>query len=293
MESTPTQQSPIDPTPAEFFCPECGYDLRAIASDRCPECGLAIDRAAMVVSRLPWAHRRKVGRVRAYWRTNLMALFRPRKIAEEMARPVSFADSQSFRHVTVMLGWLPMVAWAISLIVMNMDDLTARVHQGSRLGWWLEGIAAVAGLFSLWLFLFMGSGVGSYFFHPRRMPVVLQNRAVALSYYACAPFAWLWLPAVLFDVLAAIVTHDDWMGPRLQDTAMKCTMIASCVTLGGIVIQCYGCVSKLMLRTIRCGPARMIALTVYLPIAWALVAAIALAVPATIVYISLVILSLR
>jgi hypothetical protein len=37
----------------------------------------------------------------------------------------------------------------------------------------------------------------------------------------------------------------------------------------------------------------MLALTVYLPIAWAIVAAIACAIPATIVYVSLVILSLR
>jgi hypothetical protein len=293
MESTPTQQSPVDPTPAELFCPECGYDLRAITSERCPECGLAIDRAAMGVSRLPWAHRQKIGRVRAYWRTNLMALFRPRKIAEEMARPVSFADAQSFRHVTVLLGWLPMVIWAISLIVMNMDDLTARVHQGSRLGWWLEGIAALAGLFSLWLFLFMGSGVGSYFFHPKRLPIVLQNRAVALSYYACAPLAWLWLPGALFGVLAAIASHDDWMGPRVHATAMTCAMIASCVTLGWMVIQCYNGLLTLMGKTIRCGASRMIAFTLYLPIAWALVAAIACAIPATIVYVSLVILSLR
>jgi hypothetical protein len=293
MESTPTQQSSPEPTPAEFYCPECGYDLRAIASDRCPECGISIDRAAMSVSRLPWSHRRQIGRFRAYWRTNLIAIFRPRKIAEEMARPVSFADAQRFRHVTVFLAWLPMAAWAIGLLLANLDVVIARVHHGSRLGWWLEGFSCVAFLFALWLFMFLGTGVGSYFFHPKRLPVILQNRAVALSYYACAPLAWPWLCAALFGMGALIAAHDNWLLPRQQHLVDAVTGMTGFGVAAGIVLFCGLRVITLMRRTTRCGAGRTLALTIYLPFAWGLAAAISLLVPASIVYISLVILSLR
>jgi hypothetical protein len=33
------------------------------------------------------------------------------------------------------------------------------------------------------------TGLPSYFFHPRHLPLEQQNRAVALSYYTCAPLA--------------------------------------------------------------------------------------------------------
>ena len=94
-----------------LVCPECGYDLRAIESGRCPECGLEIDRAAMSVSRLPWAHRRKIGRIRAYWRTNRLAIVRRRRLAEEINRPVSFSDARRFLLVTATLAWIPAAAW--------------------------------------------------------------------------------------------------------------------------------------------------------------------------------------
>ena len=41
----------------------------------------------------------------------------------------------------------------------------------------------------LWLFLFTATGAASYFFHPRSISIERQNRAITLSYYACAPLA--------------------------------------------------------------------------------------------------------
>ena len=56
-------------TSRTWICPACGYDLRATTSDHCSECGLAIDRDALQQSAIPWAHRRQIGRVRAYLKT--------------------------------------------------------------------------------------------------------------------------------------------------------------------------------------------------------------------------------
>src|SRR5690349_14795558 len=74
---------------AEIFCPECGYDLRSIDSARCPECGTQWDRTQLARSRLPWAARATIGRGRAYARTVWLAIVRPRRVADEVARPVS------------------------------------------------------------------------------------------------------------------------------------------------------------------------------------------------------------
>ena len=47
------------------------------------------------------------------------------------------------------------------------------------------------------LFFAAATGVPSYFFHPKALPVEMQNRAVALSYYTCGGLAFMVLPALL------------------------------------------------------------------------------------------------
>lgn len=277
--------------PVELICPECGYDLRAITSERCPECGHAIDRAAMSVSRIPWSHRNAIGRSRAYWRTNLLAIFRSKRLAEEIARPVSFADAQRFRHVTILLAWIPMAAWAVGLVLANWDDATAGLRSAdSRLGWWMEAAIYVSLLGALWLGLVFVTGVASYFFHPASMPVVQQNRAVALSYYTCAPLAWLWLPAAL-DAIAIALADQPWaqhgFGEKL---GIVCIVVAFCLIVA-IVVFCWIRASKLMERVTHCGAGRKIAMTLFLPLAWVICCAVALLIPLTLLYVSLVILS--
>ena len=289
MNPPPGEASAIDATPADFFCPECGYDLRAIQSERCPECGLVIDRASMSVSRLPWSHRDKIGFFRAYWRTMLLG---PKKLAAEMARPVSYPDAQRFRHVTVLIAWLPLAAWAVGLALYNTPDLRHRIHAGTRLGWFLEAIVLLSGLFALWLFLLMASGVASYFFHPKRLPVVLQNRAVALSYYACGPLAWLWVPAVFAGLYALIETQqwgvDTWV-ERSDGALFGAALLLPIL----IAIVCLVRAVRLMSRTTHCRAARIIAMVVFVPCEWLLCFLPAALIPAIAVYVSVVILSLR
>src|SRR3954451_13793021 len=81
-------------TQLDLHCPQCGYNLRGIDSDMCPECGLAVDRAAFAESQLPWSHRKRIGYVRGYLRTLAMGMLDSRKLAMEVARPVSFRDAQ-------------------------------------------------------------------------------------------------------------------------------------------------------------------------------------------------------
>jgi hypothetical protein len=54
-------------------------------------------------------------------------------------------------------------------------------------GWWFVATC----VFSTWLSILLITGTPAYFFHPKRLEVDIQNRAVALSNYACAPLAWM------------------------------------------------------------------------------------------------------
>jgi hypothetical protein len=273
-----------------LVCPECGYDLRAIESGRCPECGLEIDRAAMSVSRLPWAHRRKIGPVRAYWRTNRLAIVRRRRLAEEINRPVSFSDARRFLLVTATLAWIPAAAWIV-VGLFSDDGAGLKAGRGHGITMLLEPLAIAAIVLAPWLFFYMAGAVGSYFFHPKSMPVVRQNRAIALSYYACAPLAWLWLPAAVMGGVYFILSQP-W-GRSIPDGWMITASIAGVCLILAILLVWWLDTIALLRRTTHCGGGRAAALTCVLPSAWLICFVIAGVVPAAIIYISLVVLSVR
>ena len=274
------------PADLDLVCPGCGYSLHGIASERCPECGMAVDRAGLSVSRLPWAHRREIGGVRAYWRTNLMVLLRPRMLAQEMNRPVRFADSQRFRHVTVLLGCFPVLVWGVGLLL-DAVSLSGLLH-GSKLGWTLEGIDCVAIALGAWLLLFMLTGVASYFYHPPSLPIVRQNRAISLSYYTCAPLAWAVVPAVLFGLAAGI--ESEFRNPDDERLAFGLIFLGTGASLL-IVVLWWWRLLTLMRRTTHCGLARSFAMALYLPVSWIMLYCVCAAIPLSVIYISLVIMS--
>ncbi len=178
MDVTPEQ--PVDAGPLsaieqDAYCLSCGYNLRGLVQNRCPECGNEFDRAKVTASQLPWAYRRHIGRLRAYWKTVGMVMFRPERFCRERAYPVSYSDAQRFRWISVLHIYLTVV-----LVSIFWPDML-----------WVSDLWLAAALYlSVFLILAAITGVPSYFFHPRSLPIEQQNRAVALSYYCCAPLAW-------------------------------------------------------------------------------------------------------
>ena len=79
-------------------CPGCGYDLRAATGDRCSECGLVVDREALRRSAFPWAHRRQVGRVRAFLKTVWIVAVDSKSLGQETAKDQSPRDAAVFRR---------------------------------------------------------------------------------------------------------------------------------------------------------------------------------------------------
>src|SRR6185312_6595827 len=72
-------------------------------------------------------------------------------------------------------------------------------------------------------------GAASYFFHPREMSAARQNRAIAISYYAGAPFAWLWVPATMFAIGWGILS----LSKRQEDLSQR---FGVDVFLGAIIV---------------------------------------------------------
>ena len=288
--TSPTPQAlvPIHGNLGEnLFCPACGYNLRGTQSARCPECGLAVDRA-MPASRIPWVHRRTIGRWRAYWRTSWLVMSHPARIAGEMGRPVSLSDARRFRHLTVLLGFVPLAAWSYWLAEHELHFSISLVPPFD-LGWILDYVAIATAAFSLWLFVLMVSGAASYFFHPRALPVARQNRAVALSYYACAPLAWLFVPATI--LLGALLPFEEIGGFR-HNVVAWCVVMAGAAALFILLSFWIGTLRLLRYAT-GCGPTRVIALAVYLPIACAMLLAVCCAITAGVALICFVVLSYR
>ncbi len=179
--------------PHDLYCQECGYNLRGLTSDRCPECGRSLEGIRVTISRIPWAHRKEIGRFRAYWKTIWLATFCHPRFCDELARPVSYRDSQSFRWVTIAHAYLPILLVTAGVYLFTADNPFTGEWYGVGFG-----AASQMGVFlgCVLVFLIAATGVPSYFFRPRDLPVELQNRAIALSYYASGPLAITVLPVV-------------------------------------------------------------------------------------------------
>ena len=107
----------------DLFCPACGYNLRGLTDDRCPECGNTFDRATLHVSRIPWVHRNQLGRFRAYWQTVWLVITRPRQFRDEVLHPVSYRDAQQFRWITILHAYLPVLAGTVALYLFGSFQL--------------------------------------------------------------------------------------------------------------------------------------------------------------------------
>lgn len=195
--SVPHPNVPVGPAPLPVgaVCPDCGYDLRGSTSAVCSECGRSLDVFRAGESQIPWSRRQTLGWFRAYWLTVWRVLRRANVFCLEVVRPVSYADAQSFRWVTLLHAY-PMLlagllAWAVTELV--------RGHGLSAGDWWWLGSLAI------WMLLLLAAlpGLASYFFQWRQQSVEQQNRAIALSYYAWAPLVLMplgWIVGLVLDV---------------------------------------------------------------------------------------------
>jgi hypothetical protein len=228
--------------------------------------------------------------------------------------PVSLVDAKRFQRVVLWLTFVPLVGigvwiyystegfhlWPSGIHGITNRDAYSITHPPANgasstrtLGWIMEGIGLAFAAICLWLFLKAVTGVASYFFHPRGLAVSRQNRAIALSYYACAPLAW--TPVSIVILIAMVFFSSSDLSGTLVSYRIG-------LALGGLVFVSVGiqltawwrCSLALLKSTTRCSGARIMTLGISLPFIWGLCAVLALGVlPLAYVVVCVVILSIK
>jgi len=250
---------PLSALAEGILCPQCGYDLRGSTSPRCSECGhdLAVLRATE--SQIPWVHRRQIGRARAYWRTAWRVTLHNRQFCAEVARPVGYADAQRFRWVTVALAYVAILASQLAYLF-SVDDPFEPVD---TVEWLL-----IPGEVGLLLALAALTGVPSYLFHPRRAPLAVQNRAVALSYYACGPLVLLPLSLAPIAVLCLPLAFHRLAGTHISGGPFAFYILAPFASLALLVWWIN--LTRLASRVFHRG-GRTLLVLILVPLLWTLV----------------------
>ena len=261
--------SPDQPVPPEYdvFCEQCGYSLIGLISTRCPECGKDFDPAALPFARIPWLHRLRLGRIRAYVSTIKMILFTPERFATELCRPVRIcaADARSFRRTTVTLACVAslLLVGALFWGTGNLDKILRETR-------WIRYLLTVVGpallaATSLWLGLYLATDMPTFIW--RGLPGQRQGDLGPLHHYASAPL----IIIVLYDLLAIPAAAClPLVSANPMDTAMAIGLIflvgLSCALLLGVFLL-YIPVRFMRIAT-GCGPGRRWLLGLYLPFHW-------------------------
>lgn len=269
MTATPVPPTPAPPTvfdPAapvaeeyDVFCHACGYSLLGLVGDRCPECGAPFDPNELPYARVPWLHRRRIGTFKAYWQTVMQVVLRPSAFAEELCRPVRISadDARRFRVRTVYLA-----ATSAALVAVAVFGVTGEWARAWRRG---PGEIAEIVIFvmTLWLasafFLRLATDMPVFIWQglPSRPP----NELAPLHHYAAAPLAL--TPVV--GLLSVIVPLLAWMMSGPPELFYMAAVAAA-----GVLVA-WGALSwatplVLMRRATGCGPGRVLALALYLPV---------------------------
>ena len=280
-------------------CPRCGYDLRGNPSGVCPECGEAFDPRTLetAAADLPWQTSRRLGRVVGFVRTVWRTVARPQEIARQTWRPVSYRQARAFQLACVVLAWLvvapPVCGWLWDLLrAFVADNYGETASLPGRAADAAVVAAAGAGLF---LWLLTATGVASYFFHPARLPAGLQDRAVAVSYYAAAPLALVPLAAACLWVFYRVGwVRPGWSRPLgvAGRVAVTTLTVASASAAGClcvvIAVSLFRVPLVLLARGTHAGGGRLLLCGLTLLFAWPLLLVLfGLGLPLLVFYVEL------
>gem|GEM_PF-2846542 len=178
--------------PPGVYCPDCGYNLRALTGQRCPECGFDLRSVQLGQSGVPWVHRNQLGVFAAYWKTVKLVARAPERLFAYLGAGADLADAVRFGRINLAIASL-----SVGLVLLSAAVALARPTQPPRMP-------------SFWLGL-VGLGVAGYYvvlaivlaarvfvlLSLRDLPQDIWPRAVALRYYCLAPLSLMPIAAAL------------------------------------------------------------------------------------------------
>jgi len=270
----------------DHFCIGCGYNLRGLTSEQCPECGLRIDTAGGAA--VAWEARREIGTVSAFWRTMMEGMFHESRLAGAVARPVDSASALRFRLIISVLAALPVsvLFWVITAVLGGTGFLS--VWQPDRPSWpftaqfpewwelpilWSAGaILRVVLPIGAFITVFLWTGILGYWVRAEGMSDERRKRAQAMSAYVSAPLALAVIPTAAF---AVVWTTWEWNGYFIWKICAGFLIFgyASC----GIIVAIYQRNAVKLISTLTHeGWVRKVCSIVGLPICWLLAAVVGL-----------------
>jgi hypothetical protein len=240
-----------------LLCPSCGYDLRATAGDRCTECGDAFNRDDLRISRIPWAHRREIGRIKAYIKTVWLITIGSKSLKHEAAKPQNLRDAIVFRRIAAILVGIVFVAGFIA-VMKSHDGLELLAvqprnpfFQGGQSRWmddflvpWSAGVTNWVVLpLMLLFFAFHITGVQRQLFKLKSGSPRRRESAEAMAYYAIAPLAWV-LPCGMIGLVFRYF-HVEPQHIAIFAFVTSLTVIATCLCgvliAGKATVRLVGC----------------------------------------------------
>jgi hypothetical protein len=279
------ESSSACPDPAtrmeDLHCPDCGYSLRGLESERCPECGLRLDFIDSATTAIAWVERKQRGRVRTYVATAFAVLFRNKRFCREIYRPISYADAQRFRWVSITLVAAIVVLCLVDYVTGARSKTSspgapaqfvfaATSEQNSILGEAVDEFgpgmviaASMAGTLAVVLTLIVLTGVPSYLFHPAYLSMRLRNRAIALSFYACGPFV---LTLACLVVFGYFTCFTSLAGIDAKPTAEDRGVMLLAIALGAVSV--YWVTLVLTARRALLRPLAAWRVVILVPLLW-------------------------
>ena len=255
MDADGSTVPPTDAAPVQdrtILCPGCGYDLRAATEGRCSECGLTIDRAALDRSGFPWAHRQRLGRSRAFWKTVLLVTLDHRSLRHETARPQSPRDAAAFRRcVAAVLAACFVVLISPFLLDNELSSELAHavpfsVEAMQSPGWlqdlvvpWFAGVLLRPSLFGCVVGLaWYVAGAGRAVFRSARSAGTYADTVEAIGDYVAAPLVLLVPATVSFASLYVREVYGPFgRGGQLTVILIIVTWLLVLAAFGGTLIR--------------------------------------------------------
>lgn len=235
-DAAPGEAATLPAIDVEVFCPTCGYNLRGLTGNRCPECGSDIEAYRQRGSLLPWVYRDRIGRPRAFWKTVWLVTFNNRRFGMEMGRPVDEQHARQFRWALIAHAYLAVLATTLLAFVGGAlpHDAEAILFAGVML------ILVFAGLTVVTILPYWG-------FRHRSLSLETQRRAAVMMLYSSAPLAWLPVPGlmVVLGGLCTVFRLGD------ADLIVYCGVVALVVLIGAMMSSVIERVSRHALGATR------------------------------------------